>query len=715
MESSFLAKIHIAIKEDDVKAFDQLITQKLLCLSLGRFPLLSLCYMYQSTLILSKYEKQLQEITSQNYIKENEPIAIYPDFKAVAGKSLRLFAVGMVNPAEMLALMGFSEKLIYEWKNLERNPLIIANVKKIYQINYQLECTAEQQSVNAPKVKGKSHSSDILYKFVIIALCFVFLFSGVLGTTIGLIGTGSEALPLKVSSRKFFEKNASACIVLQNNLDLRGIRVDKLGRIKGNNKKIILDSLDSFETLEGEISDLTIEINLDFHVSQIETALIKINNGVIKNVNVVVNGAITEGDTENDLSISTLVGENNGTIMNTRVQGNVSIFGNARGNASYSAFASVNNGTIKDCELLEGSIKSENVDLAGFVITNNGTIENVLNSQLISQKGVGELEENHAWNPNCAGIVLTNEGNVENAKNTGKIEASSDTEKVYQIILSGIVTNNYGNVSNSSNSGEIVASSLNCSALVGGIASFNYATFSESEKMVKFAYIKECENKGNISISNSGNGNSELVSAGIASLNQGNIQLCDNSGKLTVSTKSACVYSAGVVAINTIFSYNGGFTALSTVKECKSETDIEANIETVATNTINLFGGIVASNQGYLNSCYSFNKFSITAPQRESDNNGENENESTPIPTFFVGTVSGLAYVTMNILGNLASTTDNNYGYCESSEIKPIGTFAYTINNSTSLLNDVNDPLNVGFTDKEVMIKTLKEKGLYRK
>lgn len=720
MESAVLSKIHQAIKDDNLKEFDQLITQKLLCLCLGRFPLLSLCYMYQSVLILGKYEKQLQGITSQNYIQDSEPLAIYPDFKALAGKSLRLFTVGFVNPAEMLALLGLSEKLNYEWKNLEKNSVIIANIRKIYQINFNLECNANEESSNAPRVKGKSHSSNILFTLFIVTICFVFLFSGVLGVTICILGTGNSFAPIKVYSSESFIKNASSCMVLKNDINLSGTYVDKIGTLNGNNKKIIVDDLNIFGTVEGELSDLTIEINLNITLSEIETALIKINNGIIRNVNIVVNGTITENDTENDLLISTLVSTNNGTIQNTKIQGEVSLIGNAKGNASYSAFASTNNGLIVDCELNNGSIKSENVDLAGFVVTNNGNISKVINYQPISQKGLGELEENYAWNPNCTGIAITNYGNIENAQNLGNIDATSDTSKVYQIIVSGIVVNNYGTISNALNTGNISASSLNCSSLVGGIVSFNYAEFNESEKMVKFAYIKESVNKGNISISNSGNENSELVSGGISSFNQGNIQLCDNSGKLSINTKSATVYSAGIVAINAPLSYNGSLV-YSTVSECKSETDIEAVIESVGENNINLFGGIVARNQCYLSSCFSFNKFSITAPQREvvkdennddnsNENDGEEGNENTVVPTYFVGTVSGLAYVTLNILGGLASTTDNNYGYSENADIKPIGAFAY----NNSLINNVNDTLNFAFTDKELMIKTLKEKGLYR-
>lgn len=709
MESSFLSKLHIAIKEDDVKAFDKLITQKLLALCLGRFPILSLCYMYQSTLILSKYEKQLLNVTSASFINENEPIAIYGDFKEIAGKSLRFFSVGFVSPAEMLAVMGLSDKLNYEWKDLEKNSLIIANVQKIYQINYGLECKADEESISAPKIKGKAHSSDILLKFFIVTACIIFLFSGILGVTLGLFGTGSSAIPLKVHSLDIFKKNVTNAIILENDFDLRGLSFGKVGIIKGNNKKIILDSLNVFDTLEGELSDLTIELNLDVRIIEIENALIKVNNGTIKNVTIIVNGKITEENLTSDLLVSTLVGTNNGKIENTKVQGAITLVGNARGNASFSAFACVNNGLIKNCELSNGSIESESVDLAGFVIENNGTIENVRNNQPINHKTTIELFGDNSWSPNCAGIVLTNNGSIKNAENNGKIQGSSEVSKFAQIILAGIVTTNYGTIENSTNNADIEATSKNCSAYVGGIATFNYSQYSDTEKLVKPSFITECVNKGNITISNTCVEKTELVSGGIAMINEGTIQTSDNFGKISTTTNSGLVYSAGVVAINSIFDYDVGYS-YANVRECKSETDIEANVQNVLDSTINLFGGIVARNQGYLTSSFAFTKFSLNVPERKVEESDSDEENTSVLPTYFAGSVVGLAYVTLNPTGGLVSTTNNNYGYFELDTVKPVGMFAY----NNSLISNVNDTLNFGYTDKEAMIKKLTQKGLYR-
>ena len=729
MESSFLSKLHIAIKEDDVKAFDKLITQKLLALCLGRFPLLSLCYMYQSTLILSKYEEQLLAINSANYINDTEPISIYADFKEKAGKSLRLFSVGTVSPAEMLAIMGLSEKLNYEWKNLEKNPQIIANVKKIYQINYGLECSADEDSISAPKIKGKAHSSDILLKFFIVTMCFVFLFSGILGVTLGLFGAGSKSIPLKVNSLDIFKENIANAVALEKDMDLSGLTFEKVGTIKGNNKKIIVDRLNIFDKLDGELSDLTIEINLDIRIIEVENALIKVNNGTIKNVTVIVNGKITEENLTGDLLVSTLVGTNNGTIENTKVKGDITIVGNAKGNASFAAFACVNNGLIKDCELLDGSIKGESVDLAGFAIENNGEIENVRNSALISQKTSSE-----AWSPNCAGIVFTNNGNVINTENKGKIQGSSEALDFAQIILGGIVVNNYGTIENSTNNGELEATSENCYAYVGGIASYNYAKFSEVENLIKPSFINGCVNNGNISVSNTCVEKSNylvvLLAGGIVAQNQGNVSQSDNYGKITAHAKTAYVCLAGIVADNRFFQTQKEIF-YAKVNECKSETNIEADLETMPDVNIgisldketrewrffnrSLFGGIVAQNQGMVSKCFAFNTFSISAPQIESERNGdsEDENETILIPSYFVGSVAGfnLGELLPNFVYQLLM--EKNFGYYPSENFDAIGIFFAHQGTGYGEVN-IRGSSNENFVDKDEMIKMLKKEGIYR-
>ena len=77
-----------AIKQDDLALFSVL-TDKSKNLLFGRFPLLSLCYLYNAKHIIKKFETELLKVTNYNLVQEN--VEIYQAFKKVAGKALRLY------------------------------------------------------------------------------------------------------------------------------------------------------------------------------------------------------------------------------------------------------------------------------------------------------------------------------------------------------------------------------------------------------------------------------------------------------------------------------------------------------------------------------------------------------------------------------------------------------------------------------------------------
>ena len=132
MKKELLLDLLQAIKKDDYKAFSKLVTDRILCTSFGRFPMLSLCYMYKSAMILEKFENSLKKIKTADYSIEDEPFEIYTDFREIARKSLRLFLTSeFVFPEEMLALMGRSQKLSKEWLDFDRNYIAIEHIKKI--------------------------------------------------------------------------------------------------------------------------------------------------------------------------------------------------------------------------------------------------------------------------------------------------------------------------------------------------------------------------------------------------------------------------------------------------------------------------------------------------------------------------------------------------------------------------------------------------------
>ena len=99
-----------AIKKDDKKAFDALMenTQCGAC-RLGRFPTLSLLYLYDAKKILADYEEKFIDITS--FTAYSEPVEISKKFSSKAGKCLRLYLNEIVSPLEMLLILDKTNRL----------------------------------------------------------------------------------------------------------------------------------------------------------------------------------------------------------------------------------------------------------------------------------------------------------------------------------------------------------------------------------------------------------------------------------------------------------------------------------------------------------------------------------------------------------------------------------------------------------------------------
>ena len=88
MENQKVKQIFEAVKNDDLKTFESLILSSSdLNICFGRFPLLSVCYLFDSLRILNKFEKYL--ISKSSYSIEIEPYEVYLKFKTKAKKSIR--------------------------------------------------------------------------------------------------------------------------------------------------------------------------------------------------------------------------------------------------------------------------------------------------------------------------------------------------------------------------------------------------------------------------------------------------------------------------------------------------------------------------------------------------------------------------------------------------------------------------------------------------
>lgn len=694
MDNKLLNQLLKSIKDDNVKKFQEYATGKTLSLCLGRFPLLSLCYMYDSAIILDKFEDELLNVN--DFIIEDEPLAIYDDFKKIAGKSLRLYTKGTrISPLEMLAIMGHSNKLRSVYTKTPKNQSIVDNLKKIYSINYNVIIEADLDKIDAPKVKNVKEPTSILFKFAIIAIAFSLLICCALGCSVGFIGLGTKNSPIKVAEMGIIKLNSNNALVLTSDLNSSDESI-QLNSLNGNNHSITLDTLDFIDVLTGSLENLTFILNLDYSVKDTNTALIKHNKGTVKNVTVVVNGKISENSLYDDVYISALVGINEGNIENCKIVGNLDVIGNGEGNATYCSIAAQNYGAIKNCKTENGDLYSENVDLCGISIENYGIIEHTSNNLTIEQRGtiLSFDEDNRGWNPNCAGICVTNEGVLTDCVNNGDIKGYADTNEAWQIMLGGVAITNLGTITNCINSGKIMANSANCALYLGGLVTFNKTKYVIST--FDNASISGSANLGDIDGSNEGEQSGEIIIGGLVSYNQGNVSKSYNKGKQNVATASSAVYIGGLIGISTSYQENLFTANYADVNNCYSYSEISLTIGT----KIAVMGGIAGRNDSGLTYNYAYTKFNVL------DLNEYQEDE-TPV-SVFTGTIAGLASISPTITGGWSSSTAYNSAFNESTDYLTIAGLLY--NNSIS---NVSDGLNTNYTDRTTMIEKLKKEGIY--
>ena len=145
MEQEKLRELFEAIKKDDLKSFCfVMVSNTDLNISFGRFPILSLLYLYESYNILRVYEDRLMPI--HNYKIEEEPYEAYKKFKSKARKAVRLYQEDecFVYPAEMLAIVDNRFLRDKNYKKLYKNEEIALKIKKIYNLTNDEIQTIEQ-------------------------------------------------------------------------------------------------------------------------------------------------------------------------------------------------------------------------------------------------------------------------------------------------------------------------------------------------------------------------------------------------------------------------------------------------------------------------------------------------------------------------------------------------------------------------------------------
>lgn len=502
-------KLLKSIMIDDVETFSRLFElSKNLNVCFGRFPVLSLCYMYNAKKIIKKHEKSLFLISK--YDKIDEPLSVYLHFRQFAGKGLRLYegAGSIVTPIEMLAILHCDNKVKKVYKYFCNDTNCVNNLFKIYSLFYNQkiykagnEIKIGCQSKTVYQQNKVKCAVAFLSVFMVIVLTLFFMFDVTMGLNVfasqKIFNEKQFNLALSTNYNYVLEKDLSLCFenpVENFNGSIDGNNKTLYVRFSENNKGLILNNNGTIKNLNIVYTDVPKTINISS-----SACLLCFNNfGTIRNVNL----SFLSDEGEVELTVNKSLNDekffcafsvfNFGVVENCKSNLNITAkSAGDDGEVYVSGFVGENSGSIINSSTINSSrFETQDVDVCAIAVKNksSGLIFGCENHATISQ-----VSKNEKWSPNVAGIACLNYGNIKNCINDAKLSVSSDV--VFEskgtranVIVGGIAAVNYSNIRHCRNVGNIKIECADYTAFVGGIVGYS----SYYENTMNLSDVSEC-------------------------------------------------------------------------------------------------------------------------------------------------------------------------------------------------------------------------------
>lgn len=536
-----------AIKKDDAKAFGALMEQTQLggACRLGRFPLLSLMYLYRSRKLISIYEEKF--LNAATYKELGEPMEISAKFASKAGKCLRLYWSETVSPLEMLLILDKTSRLKRIFPTVKTvTSSVKGRLKTIYYIKYSLSVKYEGSGIVLEK-RPLSHREK--KNIAVACLCIILAVAVIVGAPVATVSLMPKPIEGEATKLSHIDFSSSKVYTLKRDIALpKNYSVDKMNcTIVGEGNKLIFGKGASIGEFNGKLSDMTIEssggalfktvaenavienltvnVNADIDSKEGGAFVALTNYGTIQNIKVNVSGKLSasapSAQVSDELTFGGIVANNiskyvaasqkvyNGNIKNCTVDyAQFELSGEASANAAFGGVAGVNDAYVRDCTVT-GSIKSDTFDIAGICSVNNGLLSGNVNEAELSQ-----TSSDTGWNPIVCGIVMNNAYAVEKCVNKGKLSSASNCEKFE------------------------VEENTDPSAAASGIAYISRSSRSST-------FIKDCENYGNIDIRAEYR---NVYGAGICLSSNGTIVNSKNAGAINVKSSAGFEINVGGIA-----------------------------------------------------------------------------------------------------------------------------------------------------------------------
>lgn len=519
MHKDIYLQLFDAIKQDDLALFSSCFEGNE-NISYGRFPLLSLMYLYDAKKLYNAYFDVLCKVEEFRFIPEYFEIS--RKFRKSVGKTIRLYTnASLIFPIEMLGLLNKDIYLKRNYNKLAHNENIENNIKKIYAMRSQkIIITSSTIKISGSPLTSKD-IKKINLSMAFSAICIVVLV-GVYALIGGVCGLGISIAPTKISNISQLQSalNSSKSYVMVSDICAGSVDMGNCfeGDLDGNGHTLFFDSLPSSAILNkngGCIRDLNIvyKDNIESTLGSTLSLFVNENSGEIINVNVVCKGlkiTINKG-ISNELHISGIASKNNGKIAGCGVtlDGDFASSGSVEG--CVAGIVGINNGTIESCKTNEGTVSTTEMDISGIANFNeaNGVINNCVNNCQLIQNSAED-----SWSPNIGGITMTNYGSISNSYNYAELSIKSDYvgESGGIAFIGGISSNNYGNITQCLSNGNIEVSSKKINIYAGGISAINQSVNSNSQVIT--ATLSKCGSNGNINL-NIDDENGFMIAGGI--------------------------------------------------------------------------------------------------------------------------------------------------------------------------------------------------------
>jgi len=565
MDEKLIGILLEAITNDDLKKFDSCM-EKAPCgtFRYGRFPVLSLLYLYNARKIISAYEDKF--IKYNNWQELREPAAVTAEFRKVAGKCLRIYLEEVVTPAEMLLILDKTAKLKKIYPSCRPSAAVKQRLKDIYSIKYALNVDFSGDDIILDKRPlTRKEKNRILTAVISATLCAAIIICTpfVVNVFVPFIGAQDYEKPdtppqgtdidtpkpdeiktIEVSSYEEIDFSSKNTFILTNNIEISAEnRVEKLNcTLDGNGRSISCSGGEPlFEEINGSlknvtfstdgspiigtvnpkatVENVTVSVNSDREINASSSFFTITNYGSVTNIGLKAKGSlrITEGT---DVIFGGIIGTNgrkevpeehliyNGIVTDcTAEYEDFHISGTVTANASFGGIVGDNGYAIKNCTV-KGKIISDTTDVAGICVNNDYGLLNCVNNAELSQTSA-----EYDWNPIVAGITVNNRNAVEQCENFGALTAVSTAEK------------------KDGDENEPTASAA-------GIA---YYAQSDSSLPV----FNECKNNGAIRSSAQ---NRTTYAAGICALLAGQIKYCGNYADVSSESGILNSYAGGCAA-----------------------------------------------------------------------------------------------------------------------------------------------------------------------